>query len=554
MKKRNVVFGVLDPFWDANIEHPSTGYWRPTVSVMSAPDFPVDRFELLIQHSTPTTLVDEVMTAMKAASPKSTIVPRFHRYDDLWDFEEVFAYLHDEVADYPFDLDEEEYFVHMSTGTHVMRICLFLMAESRFLPGKMVQTYPSGIYEGKERKEGGIRIVDLDLSRYDLLSKRFAARQEQGTSFLKSGIATKNPAFNQLINEIEQVAIASNHPILLTGSTGAGKSLLAQRIYELKHQRYLATGLFVPVNCATLKGEGAMSALFGHKKGAFTGAVSDRTGLLKRARGGLLFLDEIGELGTEEQAMLLRALETGRFYPVGADQEEESRFQLISGTNKDLIQEVRAGTFREDLLARINLWTYRLPGLKERAEDIEPNLDYELDRYAQSNGKQVSFNREARKQYLEFAISPAAAWRGNFRELNASVTRLAILAPGGRITPDVVQREILRLTSTWSDEKTPSPTDLLEKLLTPEYIETIDHFDRAQLATVIEACCQSRTIAEAGRTLFQASRQRRSSVNDSDRVRKYLARFRLDWQRVTTQSEWLTTYVKGVKNHAGSTD
>ncbi|MFZ4534957.1 RNA repair transcriptional activator RtcR [Propionivibrio sp.] len=534
MKKRNVVFGVMDPFWDANIDHPSTGFWRPTVSAVSVLEFPVDRFELLIQNSINPEFANEVMAAMKVASPTSTIIPHFHQYNDLWDFEEVFAYLHDEVADYPFDPDEEDYFVHMSTGTHVMRICLFLMAESRFLPGKMLQTYPAGTYEGKERKEGGIRIIDLDLSRYDLLAKRFAARQEQGASFLKSGIATRNAAFNQLIDEIEQVAIASNHPILLTGPTGAGKSLLAQRIYELKHQRYQAAGLFVPVNCATLKGEGAMSALFGHRKGAFTGAISDRTGLLKRAQGGLLFLDEVGELGAEEQAMLLRALEIGRFYPVGADQEEESRFQLISGTNKDLMQEVRAGTFREDLLARINLWTYRLPGLKERMEDIEPNLDYELDKYAQANGKQVSFNREARKQYLDFATSAEAIWRGNFRELNASVTRAATLAPGGRITPAVVQREISRLMSMWAYEKPSRCIDTLEEFFTPEHLESIDQFDRAQLATVIAACRQSRTIAEAGRTLFQASRQRRSSVNDSDRVRKYLARFGLDWQRVTT--------------------
>ena len=536
MKKRTVIFGVLDPFWDANIDHPSTGYWRPTVSAVSAPDFHIDRFELLIQSTAKKQLADEVIAAMKLASPNTKVVPHFHQYGDLWDFEEVYAYLHDEVADYPFDLDKEEYFVHMSTGTHVMRICLFLMAESRFLPGKMLQTYPSGLYEGKQRQEGGIRIVDLDLARYDLLAKRFAARQEQGTSYLKSGIATRSQAFNHLINEIEQVAIASTHPILLTGPTGAGKSLLAQRIFELKHQRHQVPGLFVPVNCATLKGEGAMSTLFGHRKGAFTGAISDRTGLLRRAHGGLLFLDEIGELGTEEQAMLLRALETGRFYPVGADQEEESRFQLIGGTNRELQQDVRAGKFREDLLARINLWTYRLPGLRERAEDIAPNLDFELDKHAQTTGKQVSFNKEARMDYLSFAASNEAAWRGNFRDLNASVIRMATLAPGGRITPDVVKREVDRLKSIWANETTAQEGPSLAQFLTASEIDDIDLFDRTQLVEVIRVCRQSRTIAEAGRTLFQPSRRKRATLNDSDRVRKFLARFNLDWQRVTAGS------------------
>lgn len=534
MSRRNVVFGVLDPYWDADVDHPSTGYWRPTVSALSMPNFHVDRFELLIQASIDRSLVDTVLAAMQAASPGTIIVLRHHQYNDPWDFEEIYAYLHDQVADYPFDLEEEAYFVHMSTGTHVMRICLFLLAESRFLPGKMLQTDPAGIYEAAGRRSGGMRVIDLDLSRYDLLAKRFAARQAQGSSFLKSGIATRNAAFNALIDEVEQVAIASTHPILLTGPTGAGKSVLAQRIYELKHQRHQVAGLFVPVNCATLKGDGAMAALFGHRKGAFTGAISDRTGLLKKAKGGLLFLDEIGELGTEEQAMLLRALETGRFYPLGADEEEESRFQLIAGTNRDLLEEVRAGRFREDLLARINLWSYRLPALKERVEDFEPNLDYELDHYARQTGKQVSFNRETRAHYLEFATSPDAAWQGNFRDLNASVTRLATLAPGGRITTEVLAQELNRLKATWpkAQPQIHAENDNLEKYLAPEQLAEIDYFDRAQLATVIRVCRQSKTIAEAGRVLFQVSRAKRSTFNDTDRVRKYLARFGLDWQRL----------------------
>src|SRR6185436_12447123 len=113
--------------------------------------------------------------------------------------------------------------------------------------------------------------------------------------------------------------------------------------------------------------------LFGHVKGSFTGAAQDRKGLLVAADGGLLFLDEIGELGLDEQAMLLRAVEEKRFLPVGSDTEVESDFQLIAGTNRGLAEEVRSGRFRADLLARIDLWTFRLPGLAERREDVEPN-------------------------------------------------------------------------------------------------------------------------------------------------------------------------------------
>src|SRR5262249_25022280 len=159
------------------------------------------------------------------------------------------------------------------------------------------------------------------------IATRFAAVSAESTSFLKSGIATRNAAFNSMIDEIEQVAIRSKAPLLLMGPTGAGKSQLARRIYELKRLKHQVKGAFVEVNCATLRGDGAMSALFGHKKGSFTGAASDRPGLLPAADTGMLFLDEIGELGLDEQAMILRAIEDKRFLPVGADSEVSSDFQ-----------------------------------------------------------------------------------------------------------------------------------------------------------------------------------------------------------------------------------
>jgi len=176
----------------------------------------------------------------------------------------------------------------------------------------------------------------------------------------------------------------------------------------------------VDVNCATIRGDAAMSALFGHVKGAFTGAQKDRAGLLRAADKGVLFLDEIGELGIDEQAMLLRALEEKTFLPLGSDEEAHSDFQLIAGTNRDLFAAVREGKFREDLLARINLWTFLMPGLKNRTEDIEPNLDFELDRFAEKAGRRVTFIKEARERFLDFALSRAAAWSGNFRDLNAA--------------------------------------------------------------------------------------------------------------------------------------
>ena len=131
----------------------------------------------------------------------------------------------------------------------------------------------------------------------------------------------------------------------------------------------------------------------GHKRGAFTGAQNDRAGLLRTADSGLLFLDEIGELGLDEQAMILRAIEEKRFLPVGSDQESTSNFQLIAGTNRNLRYEVHHGRFRADLLARLDLWTFELLGLTDRTEDIEGNVEYEIARFAATNGASVDVQR-----------------------------------------------------------------------------------------------------------------------------------------------------------------
>jgi transcriptional regulatory protein RtcR len=275
-----------------------------------------------------------------------------------------------------------------------------------------------------------------------------------------------------------------------------------------------------------------MSALFGHVKGAFTGAVNPRLGLLRAADGGILFLDEIGELGPDEQAMLLRALEEKVFLPMGSDHEVKSSFQLVAGTNRDLVSLVREGRFREDLLARINLWTFQMPGLRDRIEDIEPNLKYELEQYARRAGRRVTFSTEARERFLKFAVSREAQWSGNFRDLNGAIVRMATLSPGGRITSEVVRDEVERLRAGWRAQPDSEGDDLLERLIGKERSNALDLFDRRQLASVIKVCRASHTLSEAGRALFTTSRERKKTVNDADRLRKYLARFGLEWREI----------------------
>lgn len=505
--------------------------WRPTLSLHQHEDLLIDRLELIGAKGQPAG--GQLVKDIRAVSPETEIRHVDHPFENFWDFEEVYGGLHDLVRSYDWKPEEEEYFFHITTGSHVTQICTFLLTESRHFPGKLIQSSPPARSRGGGASAvGSYHIVDLDLSRYDQLAARFHREAADHVSFLKDGIETRNKAFNDLMTRLETVVLRTSDPILLTGPTGAGKSALARRIYDLKQARHLVEGQYVEVNCATLRGSAALSALFGHKKGAFTGAQQDRQGLLRAADGGLVFLDEIGELGADEQAMLLRAIEDGTFLPLGSDTEVTSSFQLICGTNLDLPKEVAAGRFRRDLLARINTWVFAMPGLCDRREDIAPNLDFELERYAERTGNRVDLNREAREAFLGFAVSDRAPWTGNFRDLGGAVTRMATLAVGGRIKTTDVDDEITRLGSAWEEDRDQEGPGLPANLAGRPELADLDDFDHCQLVHVINVCRRSTSLSEAGRKLFARSRTKKKTVNDADRVRKYLLRFGLDWSDV----------------------
>ena len=275
------------------------GVWRPSVALAMQEELHFDRYYLLYQPDF-RALCRRVEEDIRTCSPDTEVIAEAIAFRDPWDFGEVYSKLYDFSREKNFSAEEHDYYIHITTGTHVAQICLFLLNESHHLPGKLIQTQPTR----RNCARGSFTVIDLDLSRYDLVIHCGACM------FNRRHVLSRNARFNGLIETIERVAIRSTEPILLTGPTGAGKSQLARRIYELKKMNGQLKGSFVDVNCATLRGDQAMSGLFGHKKGAFTGAVSDRAGLLKAADGGILFLDEIGELGSDEQAMLLRAVET----------------------------------------------------------------------------------------------------------------------------------------------------------------------------------------------------------------------------------------------------
>jgi transcriptional regulatory protein RtcR len=405
MDKPITLLSVLGRRLDAGLSGRRWQRWRPSVAALQQPDLPVARYHLL-ELPGEAELGQQVAADLLELQPKLDLRRHPLPIQDAWNFEQVYGALHDLARALAIDPSRERLLVNVTTGTHVMQICLFLLVEARYLPGELLQLSPPT----KQGRPGSWSSVDLDLARYDQLAQRFRREAQQGSSLLKDGIHTRNANFNQLIDQLERIAGHSRDPILLEGATGVGKTQLAKRLVELKRQRGQLAGRFVELNCATLRGDGAMSALFGHVRGAFTGAEKAREGLLRAAHGGLLFLDEIGELGLDEQAMLLRALEEGRFLPVGADQEVQSDFQLVAGTNRDLNAAVLAGRLREDLLARIDQWRFRLPSLFERREDIEPNLDWSLERWCERHGQAVRFNQEGRRAYLEFALASTSTW------------------------------------------------------------------------------------------------------------------------------------------------
>lgn len=529
--KRNVVIGWVGKSLDSGNSEKRWRKWRPTISLFEHEDFPVRRAELLFQEEF-SDLMENIKEDIREISPLTRVNATRIEFHNPRSFPEVYKALYQFAVAFEYDHEKENYFLHITTGTHVSQISMFLLAESRVFPVNLIQTSP--LNKVKKGVSGRLEFLDLGSSDFNRIRSRIELNEQsqKDVSFLKDGINTRNSRFNALIERIESVVVNSTEPILLLGATGAGKTKLARKIYELKLQRRQVSKDFVEVNCSTIRGDGAMSALFGHIEGSFTGAHQKRDGYLFSADKGLLFLDEIADLGLAEQAMLLRAIEEKKFMPYGSDKHRESNFQLIAGTNADLPKLVYKGRFREDLLARLEHWKFLLPGLKERPEDIEPNIDYQLRRIAAEKKLNIEFTPEARRQFIEFALSPQAIWKRNFRDLNRAIDRMATLAPRGRIGTDVVSNEIETLKESWKTTITLEKRKLVSQVLSDEECDRFDEYDLLTLEAVLSVCCTCRTLAEAAKMLFAKSLSKRSTENYSDRLSKFFKRFGLKWEQL----------------------
>jgi transcriptional regulator with GAF, ATPase, and Fis domain len=251
-----------------------------------------------------------------------------------------------------------------------------------------------------------------------LRSENVALREEIDKASMFEEIVGTSPALKSVLSRISKVA-PSDSTVLITGETGTGKELVARAIHRRSER---ASRPFVSVNCAAIPRDLIASELFGHEKGAFTGATQQRLGRFELANGGTIFLDEVGELPAETQIALLRVLQEHEFERVGGNRRIHADVRVITATNRDLQAAIIAGTFRSDLFYRLHVFPIAMPSLRERREDIPLLVEYFIDRYARKAGKKI---KRVNKKTLELLLS--YPWPGNIRELQNVIERSIIL-------------------------------------------------------------------------------------------------------------------------------
>jgi formate hydrogenlyase transcriptional activator len=274
-----------------------------------------------------------------------------------------------------------------------------------------------------------------------LHDENVALRDELDQVSMFEEIVGSSKTLRTVLSQVAKVA-ETDSTVLILGETGTGKELIARAIHNRSNR---STRAFVRINCAAVPASLIASELFGHEKGAFTGAVQRRVGRFELAHGGTIFLDEIGELPPETQMTLLRVLQEREFERVGCSQPISVDVRVLAATNRDLNAAINAGTFRQDLFYRLNVFPIQIPALRERRDDIPILLEYFIERYAKQSGKRI---RTISKKTLE--LSQAYDWPGNIRELQNVVERAVVLCDG----------EMFSVDETWLKRKLPRETPL----------------------------------------------------------------------------------------------
>ena len=338
-------------------------------------------------------------------------------------------------ADKPYDAVVLDLVMPVMDGLSV----LAWMGENNVTTPAIVQTGLGGIETVvKAMRAGAFDFVVKPVSPERLMTAvghaRKAGKKERGGPSGKSGggfadIVVASSAMDRILSLAKRAA-ASDIPVVLEGESGVGKEMIARAIQMESARR---SRPYVTVNCGAIPASLVESILFGHEKGAFTGAVDNHTGKFVEADRGTLFLDEVGDLSPEVQVKLLRAVQTGEIETVGARDVRKVDIRLISATNKDLIEEVKAGRFREDLYYRLNVFPIHVPPLRQRKEDIPELARHFVRRYVRSAGRAPSMSLAPET----LALLTAHDWPGNIRELENAVHRAVVLAEGDTLTADL---------------------------------------------------------------------------------------------------------------------
>jgi two-component system response regulator PilR (NtrC family) len=342
-------------------------------------------------------------------------------------------------------------------------------------------------------------VVERALERRALHRQNVALRDEIKGRFKLDRLIGKSPAMQRVFEMIRKIAPARTS-VLLIGESGTGKELAARALHELSGR---ADNDFVAVNCGAIPETLIESELFGHVKGAFTGAGSDKMGLFEAAHGGTIFLDEIGELPVPMQVKLLRVLQERKVKRVGGVQEKEVDLRVVAATNRDLETEVEKGTFRQDLFYRLNVIQLRLPPLRERREDVALLCDHFIRKFSAEHGRTITgIDPDAMSALMDHSFP------GNVRELENLIERSVTLAPGDRISHDSLPT--LSTLSTAGANLGPAPTLPDEGV---DLEKAVEDFERGIIIKALERTRGNRT--EAARLLkvtFRSLRYRLSKL------------------------------------------
>jgi len=321
---------------------------------------------------------------------------------------------------------------------------------------------------------------------------------------------SRNEQFLQVL-QMAQKAAQSDANILIVGESGVGKEMIAKYIHECSSR---IDSPFIPVNCSALSENLLESELFGHQKGAFTGAIDSREGVFETSHNGTLFLDEIGDISLSTQVKLLRSLETKTVQRIGSNKLMDIDFRLVCATNKDLEQEIKAGNFREDFYYRINTITLEVPPLRSRAEDLEMFIEYFIDKYSSSLNKEIRCIDEDVKAFLL-----SHTYSGNIREMKNIIERLVVLSENGRISKQHLPK--IRESKAQDHDRVENDGNSVEQSMKQLHVDDLKPLKEVRKELEAEYIKQALllckfNVSEAARKLDLSRRQMYNKMNEYD--------------------------------------